>query len=568
MSSTTSSTTRRTAGRPPERAAAPGAERPGPLPGWLLVVLGAGAAALSAVGSWHVSVWYDEAATVTAGTRSWSDLLHLVQQTNAVQGVFYAFAHLWFDVAGTSPLALRLPSALSVGVAAAGTAWLAARALPRRSAVAAGVVVALLPRVTWAGVEGRPFAPALALAVVLTVVLVVALERRQRRWWALYALAAALSVGVFVYTALLVVVHGLVLWGTRRTPWRERLRWLAASAAAAVAASPVVLVSSGQTSQLGIDERPSLAWVARRLLVNEFFLGTTPAPVAEGVRAAAGTAQAGTQLWQVAGVLLAVAGWAAAVVGLLRWRRAVTAGTRATAGAAGTPGAGASPGQLLALVVLWLALPAAVVCGWSVLVSPVYGPRYLVFCAPALAVLVGHGLAQLPARRWWSAVVVVLLVALVVPVYASQRTAYAKSAGDWSGVAAAVAAGAEPGDGVYFTPRYKAGPDEPGPSTVRQARVAYPAAFAGLEDLTLARSAADVGQLLAEDRPLADASRRLEQLDAVWVVRRLDQPAQAVARDDAVLEAAGLTGREVWRGPQDEVLVFERTNGQNVARSS
>lgn len=563
MSSAVGSTARRSSGRAPAAPAAP-ADRSGALPGWLLLLLGAGAAALSAVGSWHVSVWYDEAATITAGTRSWSDLLHLVQQTNAVQGVFYAFAHLWFDVAGTSPFALRLPSALSVGVAAAGAAWLAARALPRRSAVAAGVVVALLPRVTWAGVEGRPFAPAMALAVVLTVVLVVALERGVRRWWVLYAAVAALSVAVFVYTALLVVVHGLVLWGARRTPWPARVRWLAASAAAAVAASPVVLVSSGQTSQLGIAERPSVAWVARRLLVNEFFLGTTPAPVAEGVRTAAATGQAGTPLWQVAGVLLAVAGWSMAVVGLLRWRRAVAVSRVAT----GARSAGASPGQLLALVVLWLVLPAVVVCGWSVLVSPVYGPRYLVFCAPALAVLVGHGLAQLPARRWWSAVVVVLLVALVVPVYASQRTAYAKSAGDWSGVAAAVAAGSGPGDGVYFTPRFKGGPDEPGPSTVRQASVAYPAAFEGLEDLTLARSAADVGQLLAQDRPLADAAGRLAELDAVWVVRRLDQPAQAVSRDDAVLDAAGLTGREVWRGPQDEVLVYERTNEQNGARSS
>ena len=563
VGSAATSTDRRSSDRDPAALAAPVIGR-GALPGWLLLLLGAGAAALSAVGSWHVSVWYDEAATITAGTRSWSDLLHLVRQTNAVQGVFYAFAHLWFDVAGTSPFALRLPSALSVGVAAAGTAWLAARALPRRSAVAAGVVVALLPRVTWAGVEGRPFAPAMALAVVLSVVLVVALERGLRRWWVLYAAVAALSVAVFVYTAMLVVVHGLVLWGARRTPWSARVRWLVASTAAAVAASPVVLVSSGQTSQLGIAERPSVVWVARRLLVNEFFLGTTPAPVAEGVRAAAATGQTGAPLWQVAGVLLAVAGWSLAVVGLLRWGRAVTAARTATGGGS----TGASPGRLLALVVLWLVLPAAVVCGWSVLVSPVYGPRYLVFCAPALAVLVGHGLAQLPARRWWSAVVVVLLLALVVPVYASQRTAYAKSAGDWSGVAAAVAAGSEPGDGVYFTPRFKGGPDEPGPSTVRQARVAYPAAFAGLEDLTLARSAADVGQLLAEDRPLADASGRLAELEAVWVVRRLDQPAQAVVRDDAVLEAAGLTGREVWRGPQDEVLVYERTNEQNGARSS
>lgn len=526
-------------------AAPPAVSRPHPgaLPPRALALVGVLATAVSAAGSWVPSLWYDEVATLTAATRSWGDLWALLQQTNAVQGVFYALMHLWVDLAGTSAVALRLPAALAVGAGAVGVAVLAGRVLPRSSVVAAAAVFALLPRMTWAGVEARPYALAAALAVWAAVALLLALDRGGLLRWLLYAALAALGTAVFVYVALAVVAHAAVVWLSRTTALRRRLEFTAAAAAAAVASTPVVLLSAGQTSQLGIDERPSVAWVARRLLVNEFFLGNTPSPISESLKQA--SPAPGELAWTAAAVGLALVGWVLVAVGLLRWPSSPPAG------------------RVRVLLVTWVALPAVVIGGLSIAVTPLYGPRYLVFAAPAVAVLLGHGLAQLP-RRWPRLLAVVLCLVLVAPVYASQRGPHAKSAGDWEDVASYVEVHASRGDAVYFTPRYRDPSGPAGPSTVRQAAVAYPRAFAGLDDLTVVRSAARSASLVADDEPLADAVDRLGGHRVVWVVQRLDHPAGAAAADAALLREHGFAGGVVWRGPQDEVLRYER---QSATRS-
>ena len=63
------------------------------------------------------SVWYDEAATVSSATRSWTQLWAEVHTVDAVHALYYAGMHLVFDVFGYSPLTLRLPSAIAIGIA-------------------------------------------------------------------------------------------------------------------------------------------------------------------------------------------------------------------------------------------------------------------------------------------------------------------------------------------------------------------------------------------------------------------------------------------------------------------
>ncbi|MET0989296.1 MAG: hypothetical protein ABWY54_01485, partial [Glaciihabitans sp.] len=65
------------------------------------------------------SVWYDEAATVISSTRSRSQLLDMIGTVDAVHALYYALIHVVFDVFGYSPLAMRVPSAVAVGAAAA-----------------------------------------------------------------------------------------------------------------------------------------------------------------------------------------------------------------------------------------------------------------------------------------------------------------------------------------------------------------------------------------------------------------------------------------------------------------
>ncbi len=63
----------------------------------------------------------------------------------------------------------------------------------RAVAVAAGVVLALLPRVTWAGIEARSYALCMVAGVWLTVLCLTAIRRNGLRWWSGYAALVVLG---------------------------------------------------------------------------------------------------------------------------------------------------------------------------------------------------------------------------------------------------------------------------------------------------------------------------------------------------------------------------------------
>ena len=66
-------------------------------------------------------------------------------------GLYLPLMHGWFAVFPATEFWSRLSSAVAVGLAAAGVVVLGRR-LSTPVALAAGLVFALLPRVTWAGI--------------------------------------------------------------------------------------------------------------------------------------------------------------------------------------------------------------------------------------------------------------------------------------------------------------------------------------------------------------------------------------------------------------------------------
>jgi len=501
------------------------------------------ATVLSVIGSWHVSLWTDEAATITSARRTLPALWRMLHTVDAVHGLYDAGMHAWVAVAGSSPFALRLPSALAAGVAAAGVVVLARRLAGPGVGVAAGLVFAALPRVTWMGIEGRSYAFTATVAVWLTVLLLAAVRRpvpdrtgdarRQTPapFWVGYAVLAAVGVALNVYVALLLPAHALTLLLDRWVTWRQRWTWLAASVAGVLGASPVVLAAAGQTGQLG-DTRLGAAQLLRQVVVNQAFLGDTPTPGSSGSQSLAGLS-AGS-LWAPAAVATAASGWILIAVLVFR-RRPV--------------------GDLLRWLVPWLALPTAVVAGYALAVSPMYSPRYLTFTTPAVAVLLGAAVVHVVSGRS-RVVVAVLLLALTAPVYVSQRGVDAKSGSDWAAVASAVSVHG-PREAVYFTPRRP----PTGPTTtltLRYVAVAYPAAFTGLRDVTVRTTGVADGTLTGTSTTLAASTAHLAGAPVVWVLRRDDYPAAAAAADDAVLARAGFSGGPVFRGPSTTVLRLVR----------
>ncbi|WP_380175232.1 hypothetical protein ACFEMC_07960 [Kineococcus sp. DHX-1] len=516
----------------PTVEAAQPALRRGPRDALLLPLVGLLATAVVALGSWRPSLWTDEAATLSAAQRSPADLWRMLQHLDAVHGLYYAAMHVWTQVAGTSPLALRLPSAVAVGACAVGVLVLTRRLTGSPStALLAATVSTLLPRTAWSGTEARSTAAATALAVWATVLLVRALgaPRGSRvRWWAGYALVAAAGVVVDVYLLLLLVAHGASVLLLHDVPARHRLPWAVAAGAAGLVSAPVVLVVRSQGGQLG-GSAPGPLTLARRVVVDQFFLGETPT-------AGSGAAAGGWSWWQPAAVALAALGWALVAVALARSQ--VT---------------GAAARWCLPWLLVPCGLVALAALAAPATAGPLSNPRYFAFSTPALAVLLGCGLAALPGRR--RVLVGGLAVLLAAPVLASQRTPHAKDASDWAQAAEQVCRGASPGDAVYFGAR-RPPVDGTVTLTTRNVSVAYPRCFADLDDLTLVQTPAAAGDLTGRSRPLAAATAGLAAHATVWVVRR---PTDAtVAADDETLARAGFTVAGRWSGPLDEVVEFTR----------
>ncbi|HEY5881079.1 MAG TPA: glycosyltransferase family 39 protein [Nakamurella sp.] len=469
----------------------------------------------------------------------------MVGTIDLVHGFYYLLLHGWIEVFGSSAPGIRGFSVLAIGVAGACVYWLAERFRGRSFAFWAVLVFAVLPRVTWAGAEARSYAITVAFAAAATLVLLVVLDRDSRSaaawWWVGYGLLVVGGVLSNLYVGLLLVAHLVSLLWDRRVTRAQRSIWLITAGATVAALAPFLLAAYRQAGQLS-DMAFGLRDLLRNVAVNQFFLGDTPTTTTGASRTTIAIGDVGS-LWLPSAVVLAIGGWALMIVAVIVHRDELARNEKT------------STRPMVVWLLPWIVVPPAMIGIYSIAVSPMYGPRYLSFATPAVALLVAYGLTAIRSR--WRIALAGLLVLAVIPVYVSQRQLYAKNSSDWISIAQFVAENARPGDGVYFAPRYDVGGATVG-QTTRGIAVAYPDAFSGLVDLTLLRSAVEADDLVGESRYLSQSTDRLEAVDTVWVVRRVDHPADDAAADDDLLAAAGFERTQEWQGPLDEVIKWSR----------
>ncbi|MFF1632455.1 glycosyltransferase family 39 protein [Leifsonia sp. NPDC058248] len=453
---------------------------------WFIATLsGLFTTALASLGSAIPSLWGDEAASVMSAERSLPSLAGMLGHVDAVHGTYYFGLHWWILMFGTSPFALRFPSAIAVGLATAAVVMIAWRLEGRRLAIIAAGVCLILPRVTYMGEEARSYALSAAVAAWLTLLLVEILHRRdvQALWWLAYGALLAVGTYLFLYIALFAIMHALVLVVVR--PRRSILvAWGVTVAIAAIACVPLGLVAVLERSQ--ISYLATTQQLSFETLFASLWFGT----------------------WSVA-----VVAWALIVVAVgAEWRR--RQGSVLTWATSTRPESDERMPSLVGLALAWLLVPTLVLIAAHAVI-PDFTARYVSFCAPAAAILIACGLQRISEVRQWAGIVAgLLLVTLIAPVYLSQRTPYAKNNSDWAMVSAAVGSHAHPGDAVIFDESVR---------TSRRPRLAlhtYPAGFAGLKDVTLDvpfqnndtwhDSTLTVGQ--------ADARGRLVGVKTVWLV--------------------------------------------------
>ncbi|EID14156.1 transmembrane protein [Mycobacterium xenopi RIVM700367] len=439
---------------------------------WIAAVL---ATLVGMLLSWRPSFWFDESATIAAANRSEIDILRLLLNFDAVHGLYYLAMHAWLSWAPINEFTARLPSAVAVGVAAAGLVVLGKLVANRPTAWAAAVAFAVLPRILWSAVEARSYALTAAVAVWLTVVLVIAAAQRGFSLWALYSFVLALAVVTYVYLGLLVFAHAVTLMLRRK--WRQLLPFGVAVVAAAALASPLIALAAGQ-------RQTQLWWIGQ----GGYLSGVV------------------WEQWLTGSRL-----FMCATAVLLAWGSIALTTRKAALDA-------------LAVALPWMVIPTAILVGYSALGSNVYQPRYLTYTAPGLGLLLGVCIAAIARQRTRMMLLILAILALSsATAFVTQRGRYGKTGGaDYSEIARVINANSKPHDCIVFG----AADNEP----LRAAAAARPDAFAQLDDVAAGVPGAYAAQLWTQDLPLdSDVVKpRLARCTVLWAIVDRTTPAPVV----------------------------------------
>ena len=419
-----------------------------------------------AVTLWKIQVpsfWRDEAATQSATQRSFTGLVAMLGHVDVVHGSYYAVMWLEVRLAGHSELALRLPSALAMAAAAALITVTGRRLVSGRAGLAAGLTFAALPAVSWFAQDARPFALETAAAAAAGYFLVRLAGEGGRGRWARCYTASLVALGLTnLFGLLLIPAHAVAVaaWRGRDPGQALGRRWFRAATIACVALLPLMAAAWGQRAQVGWLRPPGAA-----------------AALATG------------RLVGSAGLLLAAV---------------VLTGTGLAYAALGHRLGADWPVRLPALCLPWLVGPPLILFVMSQF-QPAYTFRYIVFCMPAAALLIGTGLAA--AGRVAGPAGLAVIVLLALPAQLGERGPSGHT-DNIRGLDRIVARYERPGDAVLYP---QAGS--------RTFAAAYPYGLIRLHDVMLGESAARSGTIAGTDARAPVVRARLGRVTRVWVVQ-------------------------------------------------
>jgi mannosyltransferase len=440
----------------------------GPL--WMQILPPVVTFAVMLIGITVPSYWRDEAATLAAVKRPFGNLLRTLHHVDAVHGAYYVFTWVIARLFGTGELALRMPSAVAMAVGALFVAAIGRRMISPQAGLAAGLLFAVVPDISFYGEDARSYGMVTAVAAIASYMFVRALgagHAHQRRWWIAYAISVAVLGILNIFGLLLVAAHGVTMLLRMTHPWPGQsrrallLRWLAAACVGVFLAGPVIYE--------GWKERHQISWMT--------------APGTAGAETV--TRLIGPPLMTLAAIAVLVAGVVLTVVRSPRGQRPAWLRT------------------LPALCLPWLILPGALLLAASV-VTPVYNFRYILFCVPAAVLLGGAGLAALGRIGGTAALIVVALLGLNLQI--SFRT----PGGHGDDIRQAdriIAASSKPGDVVYYTN-----------PNAESFWAAYPDGLGKLRNIQLARQPIPSATLGGTNVSNHVLRRRLAHASRLWVI--------------------------------------------------
>lgn len=518
---------------------------------------GAAAAVMLVLGLWGLArdsaMGNDEVATRWAALLSLRELAHLVNNVDAVHGLYYLLMHGWVAV-GSSPEALRVPSVAAMTGAAIVIAVLARRLTGSGwAALFAGLVMVLTPDISYYAQTARSYAMVYACVAGATLVLVHALAAeaagapgpRLARWWIGYGALVTLGGYLNEMSLLILAAHAVTVLLARHG--RQSVRhWAAAGGVAAVLVTPLILVSIREHAAVNWIPRPGLGDL--RILFHDYFGATTAVAVLLlGCAIVAVLPPRSTWRWwrgQAGGTGAAdSASTGGTTTGGSAGTGATTGGGAGAAGPAGELAWWRSGGVSLASVgAPLLVLPALLLILESLLLPPLYVDRYVLYGEAGAALLAGAGMWRI--GRWlsravgwpallWAPGAVICACTLVLQLAPQQRARTPESRlYNFGGPSQYVGANERPGDGVLFFGTF-----------FRKARLGYPQDFASTTDFAMSESPEQAGTFRGHDKPFAATYPLMLRYSRIWVVGHLP----SANATDPVLRAESVVLRHRFR---------------------
>jgi len=352
------------------------------------------------------SIWLDEASSVDYALRGPLAGMTQILTSDPNMSLYYALLGAWVKLAGSSEIAIRIPSAVCAALTAPLVYLLGARLLGRSTGLLAGMLFALNAFIVHYGQTARAYALVTFLVTAATWLFVAELDRPSRLTRFAYVVTGALAFYAHLFAGLALVAHLVALLVIRgRSAFTRDTAFVAGSLAVLCAPMVFLVARVGDVNYTWIPQ-PGLATVLATFF--EF-------------------AGASVLLFFVV-VALVIQG----AVALARERDRVPA----------------------AVLLAWLLVPVAVAFVLSQ-VKPLYQVRYFIGSVPAFMLIAAEGLKRLRGRFVGATGTLAVLGLSVAAVGNWYRE---ESREDWRAAVNWITPLVHQGDGIVFMPPYAGGP--------------------------------------------------------------------------------------------------------------
>jgi mannosyltransferase len=359
------------------------------------------------------SFWLDEGISVDIARLPWPRFLHAIWSGEANMVLYYLVLRFWLTFGSSEAFVRGLSVLFSVATVPA-VYFLGARLFGRRVGLLAALLLAINAYHIRYAQETRSYAMVVFFAVLATWLLAKNLQEPSSAHWGIYAAVCAMATYSHFYAVLIVPAHAISLLSWRRDefPWRKLvgsfLAFVVMVAPIAIFIFAIYVLKTGTPPKLWFNPLQPDSLV----LLGVDFSG---------------------------------------VYGRLLLSLEMLAIGMAALGAARVRRSGGDSGEAWGYTLLfsWLVAPVVMVVTVS-LVKPLFVPRFLIFCLPALLLVVAVGISRLrPAVLSWALFVAISVCSILADSLYYQYD-FEMRRQDWRAVTSYVFDRAQPGDSIFF----------------------------------------------------------------------------------------------------------------------